>query len=582
MGLRIGSAGGGGGSSGGGGSVVTTKATHKTVLVGAMAEIAAADFEDGASVSVEHGLGETPDGIISYFEAVTADLGYAVGSRIPIQVPWSVVSSHDATHTHITCRSGDARFDIVNQSTGVKAKFAFARWKVVVNPYIFVDTQVVTNVSGGGGGVADSIFLGPDDEPTEEDWEAHKGKWTGRVVAPIDRDLIGGHGSVARFATINNDSATTGFGYEQLLRTTVYATMRAAIDYDLHYYWEWAAGQAVEVGDLVYRLSGGTEEYSICLRDHTTTAGNVADGSPDSSNQTGWITHSPAQVVNHANFAGIVGRLDTVDTTSLSHGNWVASIVNNFMSLWIWSATHSNWLDYFPASIGSLHESGYSDNAQAASEVRLFNSSAPDYYLIDGKFKILVFYFAPTAGAAVYYTNPVPPRDPVSYFYGSGQTERIPNTYPFTYVGTSTTVHQIGFADASDGPQEAFDDGDALGNIFVAAADVSTDIDTTTTDNYTVFSLPEGRYHLEVELQHDDHASGTQVFELKKIVSGTDDRVLRTTSAYTQISTALGRQGDLFFKYDDLVVAEGEQFYFIFVGIGDDNSRHFMRITRLI
>ena len=175
-------------------------------------------------------------------------------------------------------------------------------WRLTLKVDSKVDRTVAVTFDSGGS----DFFLGPDEEPDEDDWIARKGKWTGRVVAPIDRDLIGGHGAVARFATINNDSATTGFGYEELTRTSIYANMTAAIDLDIHIYWEWAAGQAVKAGDFVYRLSGGTNEYSICLRDHTTAAGNVADGAPNETNQTGWVTHSPAQVVNHANFKGIV------------------------------------------------------------------------------------------------------------------------------------------------------------------------------------------------------------------------------------------------------------------------------------
>ena len=404
-------------------------------------------------------------------------------------------------------------------------------WRLTLKVDSKVDRTVAVTFDSGGS----DFFLGPDEEPDEDDWIARKGKWTGREVAPIDRDLIGGHGAVARFATINNDSATTGFGYEQLTRTSIYANMTAAIDLDTHIYWEWAAGQAVKAGDFIYRLSGGTEEYSICLRDHTTTAGNVADGAPNETNQTGWVTRSVAQVVNHADFVGIVGRLNAVDTSTLSHGDWVVSIVNDFMSLWIWSSTHSDWLDYFPASIGILHESGYLDNDAAANEVREFNSSAPDYYLIDGKLKILLFYIAPTAGAAVYFTHPINRRDPVAYYWGAAQTERVPETFPVMYPGVLSTIFKLNFADATNGPHESFDGGADLGNIFKAVADVSSDIDVATiaTDN-CVFSLPIGRYNLEFFLEHNDSSSGRVVISLLKIITGTDDIIVRGISAYSQ------------------------------------------------
>ena len=348
----------------------------------------------------------------------------------------------------------------------------------------------VTATSSGSGG---SRFLGPGDTPTEEDWEARRGKWTGRVVAPIDRAVIGVHGLIARFATINNDPVTDGFGIEQLTRTVIYADMQAARDDDTHLYWEWAAGQAVEVGDFAYRLSGGTNVYSICIRAHTTTAGNVVDGPPNESAQTGWITHSPVQVANHSNFVGIVGSLTDVDTTSLSHGNWVASIVNNFMSLWTWTTTHNDWLSYVPPSIGSIHESGYLDDAEAATEVREFDASALDYYLIDGKLKILIFYSAPGGGASVYFTNPPNYNSPRAYFWLNNQTERSPDlTYPFALTPVSG---RLIFRVNSTDPDESYDGG----GLFYAGivADFGTWVDSG-------FTLPNGRHDVSVAFGNID------------------------------------------------------------------------------
>ena len=587
---RKGSGAGGGGGGGGSGPLTTTKKTYKTVQFGVEAEIAAADFDHGVRVNVEHGLGKTPDGIISYLEAITVDLGYAVGTKIPIQVPWSIVSSHDATHTYITCRSGDARFDIVNRNTSVKAKFTFSRWKFVAASYIFVDTEVVTEVVGSSAISGNDLFLGPDEEPTEEDWEAHKGKWTGRVIAPIDRDLIGGHASVARFATINNDSATTGFGFEQLSRTTVYATMTAAIDFDTHEYWLWASGQAVEAGDFAYQSIGGTEVYSICLRAHTTATGNVADGSPSSSAQTGWVTHTPAEVVNRATFAGIVGHLSDVDTTSLSHGDWVASIVDDFMSLWAWTTTHNDWLSYFPSSIGSLHESGYANNAQAAAEVRAFDSSSPDYYLINGKLKILLSYIAPTAGAAVYYANPQFSGNPREYWYGVGQTVRRPTTWPNTddggvASGTPTLLDIRRLRFAADGPHEEYHGGGSLIE-FIPSADVSSDIDAgTNLNDLTVFKVTSpGRYKVTIYSGNDDSAEGDIACILRQVTSGIDDYEViaapgyRLSSAGTPTLLVEAKAVE-----DDLLFDGTEQLYLGWTHLQSDsvNTRHWLRIERV-
>ena len=407
---------GGGGGGGGGGDVATTKRTYKTVLAGVIAEMDPWLAGSGSPIiTVEHGLARQPDFYETYIECVVATStdGYSMGDRVPnVHTPWRITVRSDDTNTYLISSNSGSRFGISDLDSNRNSDdFTASQWKFVAAPYIFVDTQVVTNVAGGGGS-GDSLFLDREDVPTEEDWEAHKGKWTGRVVAPIDRALVGPHASVARFAAINNDPVTSGFGYEILSRTVIYSVMRDSFATDVNFYWEWRESQAVEVGDLAYRLSGGTEIYSIAIRAHTTIAGNVIDGPPNETNQTGWVTHAITQVVNHANFAGVVGNLSNVDTTTLSHGSWVASIVNDFMSLWTYSTTHGDWLSYVPSGIG-LHATGFADDVEAADQVRGFDSGAPDYYLIGGELKILIFYVEPTAGDAVYFANP---RLPGTYF----------------------------------------------------------------------------------------------------------------------------------------------------------------------
>ena len=110
--------------------------TTGTVSIGTSVEIAAADLAAGADANVAHGLGAMPDGINGFMECTTANRGYAVGDRVPIQVPWQMVFSYNATHVYIACRNSSFGFDLVNQDGSATGRFTVGSWKVVGTPFL--------------------------------------------------------------------------------------------------------------------------------------------------------------------------------------------------------------------------------------------------------------------------------------------------------------------------------------------------------------------------------------------------------------------------------------------------------------
>ena len=86
-------------------------------------------------LSVEHGLGGIPDGVSGYLECLVVDNGYAVGDRIPVQVPWQIVFSYNATHVHVSTVDISDFFDIVAKGAGTKSGPTLASWKLVGIPF---------------------------------------------------------------------------------------------------------------------------------------------------------------------------------------------------------------------------------------------------------------------------------------------------------------------------------------------------------------------------------------------------------------------------------------------------------------
>ena len=148
--------GGGGGAGGGGGTPVSvTKKTYKTVLAGALAEMDPWQVGVGSPIiTVAHGLVRQPDFYETYIECVvaTSSDGYSMGDRIPnVHTPWRITVRSDDTNTYLISSNSGNRFGISDLDAGRNSDdFTANQWKFAAAPYIFVDTEVVTGVTGGG------------------------------------------------------------------------------------------------------------------------------------------------------------------------------------------------------------------------------------------------------------------------------------------------------------------------------------------------------------------------------------------------------------------------------------------------
>ena len=153
--IRVGggTGGSGGGGGGGGGAVSVTKETYKTVQVGTIAE--QNPWRSGVSspiITVAHGLGKIPDFYETYIECVVAlsTDNYVLGDRIPnVHTPWRVTIQSDAINTYIISSNSGSRFGIADNNSGRNSDdFTASQWKFVAVPFIHVNTEVVTQVTG--------------------------------------------------------------------------------------------------------------------------------------------------------------------------------------------------------------------------------------------------------------------------------------------------------------------------------------------------------------------------------------------------------------------------------------------------
>ena len=143
----------GGAGAGGGGPVSVTKQTHKTVLAGALAEMDPWQVGTGSPIiTVAHGLSRQPDFYETYIECVVATStdGYSMGDRIPnVHTPWRVAVRSDDTNTYLISSNSNSRFGIPDLDAGRSSDdFTASQWKFAAAPYIFVDTEIVTDVAG--------------------------------------------------------------------------------------------------------------------------------------------------------------------------------------------------------------------------------------------------------------------------------------------------------------------------------------------------------------------------------------------------------------------------------------------------
>ena len=132
----------------GGSPVSVTKATHKTVQAGTTLEMN--PLANNGDVTNTHGLSRVPDYIGFFGECLTADQGWAVGDIAVVAETSRVMVGASLTNTYISVAAANNNWRIVSKNGSSVANVTPARWKLIAIPYLFVDTEVVTEVTGLG------------------------------------------------------------------------------------------------------------------------------------------------------------------------------------------------------------------------------------------------------------------------------------------------------------------------------------------------------------------------------------------------------------------------------------------------
>ena len=184
-----------------------------------------------------------------------------------------------------------------------------------------------------------------------------------------------------------------------------------------------------------------------------------------------------------------------------------------------------------------------------------------------------------TGGAGPHYTNPV------AYYWLSGQTERWPDGHPQT---TTPENKRLRLQFAPNPPHETYNHGNTfIGDVFDGISTDNLDAEGAPAVEAfrIVFTPPAGRYNLllQVGTSYRARVLNHLLFKLKD--SGADDYLAFVHSG--QLAAALAEPGNnavgsLTLSVPDLVVAEGDRFYWMQFGAGADQAiKAFMRLEKV-
>lgn len=162
--------------------------------------------------------------------------------------------------------------------------------------------------------------------------------------------------------------------------------------------------------------------------------------------------------------------------------------------------------------------------------------------------------------------------NPVSYYYGKSQTQRVGQNYT---PGGSGNSRPAEFKTTAD---EVYNGGKADLLTILNGSDVS-DIDLNNAPNNIAIQFPAGRYHLTFQGYTLDSFATSFRVELRQIKVGTDDRIVTETPGYS--GAPAPATTEYLLNWPDFVVDGTEQFYFLFPVGGNDRRSHFLRVEKV-
>ena len=161
--------------------------------------------------------------------------------------------------------------------------------------------------------------------------------------------------------------------------------------------------------------------------------------------------------------------------------------------------------------------------------------------------------------------------NPVSYYFGKGQTKRAGQNYTPGGTGNHRAAEFKTTADL-------ILDGGKTDLLTLTHASNESDIDIGNGPNNSVLLFPAGRYHLCFQGYVNVVVTTFRV-DLKKITTGTDDLLLASTPGYSAATAPVRATFQL--TYMDFEADGTEKFYFHFPANGSSARSHFLRIEKV-
>lgn len=164
--------------------------------------------------------------------------------------------------------------------------------------------------------------------------------------------------------------------------------------------------------------------------------------------------------------------------------------------------------------------------------------------------------------------------NPVVYYYGKDQTQRVGENYTPGGMGNSIPAEFKTTADLTY-------NGGKSDLLTITNASDESNIDIENGPDNCILGFPAGRHHLLFQGYSEAISRSAFRVELRQVLEETDDNLITHTTGFTAAVSPARSTYQLIWL--DFIVVDGtEKFYFLFPDAGGSNRSHFLRIETLI
>ena len=164
-------------------------------------------------------------------------------------------------------------------------------------------------------------------------------------------------------------------------------------------------------------------------------------------------------------------------------------------------------------------------------------------------------------------------KNPVVYYYGKSQTQRIGENY------TPAGQNNDRLAEFKTTADLVYNGGKSDLLTITNVSDAPT-IDYPNGPDNSVLQFPAGRYHLQFQGYSEASAQGAFRVELRQIQTGEDDLIITYTTGWTTGESPATKAYQLI--WTDFVVVDGtEKYYLLFPIFGSARRSHFLCIEKV-